>query len=875
MFCPKCGSKVEDGQRYCAKCGNPLLLRAEHEFATLPKSTKPRGLFIAIGVLSAVLLVGFAALGLLYHFDFSKISSHSNGEYLSSYNAVNGSFVARDANETYYWTDTGLVMHLDAEGKREAVLKDSTSSSFYFYNSTLYYLSNKDHTIYAADSHGENAHAICAGSIGWFTITSDYIYYINGYYDYDEETWERHETGDFGLYRVDFEGNNRSRLTYCNTQNVSFDGDSIIYCDNDTGSINALNLADGSTRTLYSYGEDYIESPIAYEGKVYYGRPDFENDSISGIYAIDLETGSSEKIITTYPSYYTFWNGKIIYTADSNSSSARTVELDMQTGESEDLLEDAISDPLVFGDELYYTDYVDGRDVICRLDLSNYESEVLEGAVYKDITISGDNLYFIDVRNGNIYRSNIDGKEIERIVDAECDDLYLYNGSIFYEGYANGYTSRTLPEDFDVFPYGFIKLDASGGNAKLVSDSVRGGALFDGEYVYYSSVWDDHIYRDSINEVYRGEDTAPFLWASDGESYELPLVFYDGWLYVLNNGESAGGNEVMRIELSSGRKESLVSGYVNDMTVYNDKMYYLSWEGGVTSGIRRMNPDGSSDMLVLDTPVSSFVIDNDVLYYTDAVYHYLYKVNLDGTNKTLLKDVDCGEFCISGGRLYYTDLYDHGSIYSDNLDGSDAKCLIGPQFSFNDQSTYITEGIDDYSESHQETRVATYDASDVLAFDDAEFERFLCTMFGKDRGTITGSDLLSIRFIGYYEGEPTEISNLENLGVNSGLYENCVFFSTMEMNDNVDATSIMFDDSAGGDTLTYRTGCSVMTVISNEWMAAHVMPNLYYFRNLQQVVFGYCWVSDDLCLPDGADQASINTHSRYLHQQYDFNDYTS
>ena len=148
-------------------------------------------------------------------------------------------------------------------------------------------------------------------------------------------------------------------------------------------------------------------------------------------------------------------------------------------------------------------------------------------------------------------------------------------------------------------------------------------------------------------------------------------------------------------------------------------------------------------------------------------------------------------------------------------------------------------------------------------------------MFGKDRGTITGSDLLSIRFIGYYEGEPTEISNLENLGVNSGLYENCVFFSTMEMNDNVDATSIMFDDSAGGDTLTYRTGCSVMTVISNEWMAAHVMPNLYYFRNLQQVVFGYCWVSDDLCLPDGADQASINTHSRYLHQQYDFNDYTS
>ena len=83
MFCPKCGSKVEDGQRYCAKCGNPLLLRAGHKFATTPKSTRPRGLFIAIGVLSAVLLVCVVALVLLYHFDFSKISSRSNSEFIT------------------------------------------------------------------------------------------------------------------------------------------------------------------------------------------------------------------------------------------------------------------------------------------------------------------------------------------------------------------------------------------------------------------------------------------------------------------------------------------------------------------------------------------------------------------------------------------------------------------------------------------------------------------------------------------------------------------------------------------------------------------------------------------------------------------------
>ena len=162
----------------------------------------------------------------------------------------------------------------------------------------------------------------------------------------------------------------------------------------------------------------------------------------------------------------------------------------------------------------------------------------------------------------------------------------------------------------------------------------------------------------------------------------------------------------------------------------------------------------------------------------------------------------------------------------------------------------------------------SFSANDVMTFEDPEFEEFLCEMFQKEKGTIIGADLLSIKYFGYYEGAPDEISVLMNRGTYRYLYENSVLFSTETYLTDVDEIDVLCgDDSVDGEI--YREGCTVVTVRSNEWMAEHVMPYLYYFKNMKHVAFGYCWVGDNPVLPIGVDWNGINPHGRYVHEPYD------
>lgn len=70
-------------------------------------------------------------------------------------------------------------------------------------------------------------------------------------------------------------------------------------------------------------------------------------------------------------------------------------------------------------------------------------------------------------------------------------------------------------------------------------------------------------------------------------------------------------------------------------------------------------------------------------------------------------------------------------------------------------------------------------------------------MFNKDTETITGADLMSVKFWGYYEGSPTEPSSLVNRGTSASLTENCVFYNTTDLTESVAIYGIMFDDTEG------------------------------------------------------------------------------
>ena len=154
-------------------------------------------------------------------------------------------------------------------------------------------------------------------------------------------------------------------------------------------------------------------------------------------------------------------------------------------------------------------------------------------------------------------------------------------------------------------------------------------------------------------------------------------------------------------------------------------------------------------------------------------------------------------------------------------------------------------------------------------FEDPEFMQFLSVMFNKEPESITEDDLLSITFFGYCEGDPVAPSKLKNYGLDGyTLYENYIYFNTVEVPNDLPVLDAMFglpDDQ----NRPYRESCSKMTVIGNEWMAEHVMPYLYQFKNLKVVLFGYCWISDDLNLPRKAEMYKVNTHAKDFHDPYE------
>ena len=161
-----------------------------------------------------------------------------------------------------------------------------------------------------------------------------------------------------------------------------------------------------------------------------------------------------------------------------------------------------------------------------------------------------------------------------------------------------------------------------------------------------------------------------------------------------------------------------------------------------------------------------------------------------------------------------------------------------------------------------------FSPSDIMSFEDPEFEEFLCVMFGKNRGTITGEDLLSIEYFGYFEGSPTEAESLTNYWDKDNLYWNSVLVSTEPCPDFLDERDVLCL-TAGEDGLNYRRRGTVVIVQSNEWMAEHVFPYLYYFKNVDRFAFAYCWMGDLRYLPENSSWCHINAHSRDFESPYD------
>lgn len=889
MFCGNCGKQLQDGAKFCPACGTAIYQEENNniEQHTVEEPIKDNGVettpvkqkskkalwipIVAVACVAAIVAGIFLLPGLLKSRGGVSLFTDTSAEnYYNSYNMAEGTYIARNDSYIFYINNNGAVIRMDDDfSNRKVVVDGKKIDIVYLFGETLYYHDSETRQIFSSNIDGEDEQQIVTMQTCWFTIADGQLYFLEGYSEWDYEN-ERVDTyGEFALYKSSLDGTGYEKIIPYNASSISIQDDCIIYWESETNTIYSVNLDGTNQQAIHvNNEEDFIHSYKIYEGKLYYAN-NAGNDNVSGLYCLDIKTGEEQKLVSTIPGDFTFWNDHIIYEADTNSSAAATHMCDLDGSNDKTIIESYVDRPLVMGNYMYY--YEGGlSSSISVYNLETDKCEAFEMNRYKEVVFTDKYIFYIDSEDDNIYRCDHDGNNVVKLTNADCNYLYTYKNSLYYSGYANGYNSDNDETPSGIHPFAFFRLEDDGKDCYAVElNGSMSNYIFYNDYAYFTSSYDSHVYRTKIDNIDTDDTNRPFIRRSGDGHYSTIYFIENDWIYFsywkTNSSDSA---TVARMSLDGDDMQIVIESSAYDLTVYDNKIYYLKRDSNDNWQLRRVNMDGTNDILMLKADISEYAIVDDVIYYINNADKNIYSLNLDGTKRTQLNSTACDGLQVYGDRIYFTDLYDHGYFYSMKLDGSDCKVVIEDNKKFTEATDYKTKGIDDAAAAKEENKDVSYSASDIMTFEDPEFEEFLCEMFQKEKGTITGADLLSIKFFGYYEGAPDEISVLMNRGTYRYLYENSVLFSTETYPTDVDEIDVLCgDDSVDGEM--YREGCTVVTVRSNEWMAEHVMPYLYYFKNMKHVAFGYCWVGDNPVLPIGVDWQGINPHARYADDPYD------
>lgn len=157
------------------------------------------------------------------------------------------------------------------------------------------------------------------------------------------------------------------------------------------------------------------------------------------------------------------------------------------------------------------------------------------------------------------------------------------------------------------------KDDGSIKDVKIIEDNVNYMDIY-GNYIFYSSVSDNKIYKIDIDGTNKTE-----LNAKTKSSFAI----YNGWLYFLNVDEN---NSLYKININNSGKNKICSDKADNIKEYDDYLYYTN----------------SSDN------------------------NKLYSIKIDGTNRKKLNDNESYDLNLYGKYIYYINGSDSNKIYKLN-----------------------------------------------------------------------------------------------------------------------------------------------------------------------------------------------------------------
>ena len=291
-------------------------------------------------------------------------------------------------------------------------------------------------------------------------------------------------------------------------------------------------------------------------------------------------------------------------------------------------------------------------------------------AVDLDLDLERRKLYFSalynegDVFTGGVYRSNLDGSEVEYLgiaasptlaVDPVGGEMYLSNWDSIYR------------LDQDGSNLGYALTGAPPGDIAL--DLVEGK-------VYWTAPGDRAIRRSNPD----GSEVEDVLTELEDTPGEIALDLEGGKVYwtLLHHYESYGG--LLRANFDGSEVEYVVEqgevvGFTLDLK--GSKVYWTDARGTIQrADLDGSNPEDLFAPLVRAPYALALDATDGGIYWTDLLAGTVQRSGLDGSGHEILVgglDVPKG-VCLGGGRIYWADSA-AGKIQSADLDGSDPEVI--------------------------------------------------------------------------------------------------------------------------------------------------------------------------------------------------------
>ena len=206
------------------------------------------------------------------------------------------------------------------------------------------------------------------------------------------------------------------------------------------------------------------------------------------------------------------------------------------------------------------------------------------------------------VQNRGIFRSDLQGKNVDCLDDCICTALALAGNQIYYQHYDNKEYTK------------LYKADLSGKNVTKIDDGIINPHCVANGTIYFNGTDGDH-YLYGLNT---STDSIATLWT--GNLWNPVIV--GNYVYYMDLSNHYG---LSRYSLINNEVEVLTNDRVDYFNVYGNMIYYQTASSD-SPALKRMQVDGSNNEIVREGSYENIHITSNYVYFNEfgldtPVYH--------------------------------------------------------------------------------------------------------------------------------------------------------------------------------------------------------------------------------------------------------------